>query len=260
MAHGLEELGARCECFDNSTFVVSHQRLLVAPGIGTRMKRAATTTTTTTAMKSPDPLTLEAGAGAVLPFVRPSQVNGAPLADELALVEQAKENQRTAQHALYLRYHERVKVRVSRLLGTASDVDDVLQDTFVLAFRDLKQLDDAARFGAWLCGIAVHQVHRRLRRRQLLQRLGFRHADEPTLSRAVDPAAGPEVRVLLEQLERALGELVPRQRLAWILRHVEGCSLEDVASQCGISLATTKRDITRAELHLHAQLSEQGPR
>lgn len=217
-------------------------------------------TNPTAAMKTPLQLTLETGPGAVLPFVRPPQVNADSLSDELALVEQAKDNQRTAQHALYVRHFERVKTRISRLLGSGSDVDDVLQDTFVLAFRDLKQLEDATRFGAWVCGIAVHQVHRRLRRRRLLQRLGFRQVDEPTLSSAVDPAASPEVRLLLAQLERAIHQLIPRQRLAWILRHVEGCSLDEVANQCGISVATAKRDIAQAELHLHAQLLEACPR
>src|SRR5690606_27718401 len=155
---------------------------------------------------------------------------------------------RPAQHGLYVRHYERVRTRISRLLGRSAEVDDVLQDTFVLAFRDLKQLNDSTRFGSWICGIAVHQVHRRLRRRKLLQRLGLdRQVDETTLTQSIDPSASPEVQTLVKQLELALTTLPPRQRVAWTLRYVEGCNLDEVASLCRTSLTTAKRDIARAE-------------
>src|SRR5690606_33599351 len=114
-----------------------------------------------------------------------------------------------------LRYYERVRSRIVRLLGCSSEVDDVLQDTFVAAFRDLAQLTDPTRFGAWVCGIAAHQVHRRLRRHQLLSRLGFVHLGwvknemEPALHQSVDPKAGPETQLLLKQLDQALARLGP---------------------------------------------------
>lgn len=203
-------------------------------------------------------LTLAVAPGAVVPFVRPPPAAGELAGDEFELVRDAVAGKRTAQHALYVRHYDRVRSRIGRLLGRSSEVDDVLQDTFVEAFRDLKQLNDSARFAGWVCGIAVHQVHRRLRRRKLLQRLGFEQpADEFALTQAIDPAASPETHLLLKQLSLALTTLEPRQRLAWLLRHVEGCSLEEVAGQCRISLATAKRDIVQAERQLSEQLFEQ---
>lgn len=209
-------------------------------------------------------LVLMAGPGAVLPFVRHRDLNGDAVdgdaaAQEGALVEQARVGHRAAQHALYVRHYDRVRARIGRLLGRSTEVDDVLQDSFVLAFRDLRQLNDRTRFASWVCGIAVHQVHRRLRRRKLLRRLGLdRQADETTLAQTIDPAASPETRLLVKQLDVALTTLAPRQRLAWMLRHVEGCSLDEVASQCRTSLATAKRDIAQAEALLTAQLFDEG--
>lgn len=192
-------------------------------------------------------------SGAVVPFVRPLPSGGDALHDETELVRDAIAGQRSAQHALYVRHYDRVHTRIARLLGRSSEVDDVLQDTFVAAFRDLETLGDATRFGSWVCGIAVHQVHRRLRRRHLLSRLGFvRGPDEPTLHHAVDPKAGPETQLLVKQLDEAILLLAPRQRLAWILRYVEGCQLEEVAEHCKTSLSTTKRDLAHAEAHLNA--------
>jgi RNA polymerase sigma-70 factor, ECF subfamily len=203
-------------------------------------------------------LTLAVAPGAVVPFGRPGSSLGEVSGEDSELVHEAAAGKRTAQHALYVRHYARVRARVGLLLGTSSDVDDVLQDTFVEAFRDLKQLNDRARFGSWVCGIAVHQAHRRLRRRRLLERLGFDHrADDVTLAQSVDPTAGPETHLLLKQLSLALSTLEPRRRVAWTLRHVEGCSLDEVADQCRISLATAKRDIAQAERELSQQLFEQ---
>jgi RNA polymerase sigma-70 factor, ECF subfamily len=204
-------------------------------------------------------LTLAVAPGAVVPFVRPGPAAGELAGDECDLVQGAIAGKRTAQHTLYARHYERVRSRIGRLLGRSSEVDDVLQDTFVEAFRDIEQLNDSARFGSWVCGIAVHQVHRRLRRRKLLQRLGFeQRTDEAALAQSVDPAASPETHLLLKQLSLALTTLAPRQHVAWLLRHVEGCSLDEVASHCRISLATAKRDIAQAELQLSALLFDQG--
>lgn len=198
-------------------------------------------------------------SGAVIPFVRPLPPQGDALHDEADLVRDAITGRRSAQHALYERHYARVRTRIARLLGRSSEVDDVLQDTFVSAFRDLDQLTDATRFSSWVCGIAVHQVHRRLRRRHLLSRLGFvRDPDEPTLHDAVDPSAGPETQLLLKQLDTALHVLPPRQRVAWILRYIEGCQLEEVAAHCQTSLATTKRDLNHAEAHLTAWFDGEG--
>jgi RNA polymerase sigma-70 factor, ECF subfamily len=204
-------------------------------------------------------LILVAGPGAVVPFVRPAPVDDNALWDESQLIKNALAGQRSAQHTLYVRHYARVQARISRLLGRSSEVDDILQDTFVAAFRDLGQLADGTRFGNWVCGIAVHQVHRRLRRRKLLQRLGFEQATELTLCQTIDPTASPETRLLLKQLDQVLSTLAPRQRVAWMLRYVEGCSLDEVASHCRVSLATAKRHIAQAESHLNAQLFDGKP-
>jgi RNA polymerase sigma-70 factor (ECF subfamily) len=59
---------------------------------------------------------------------------------------------------------------------------------------------------------------------------------------------------MLSQLDEVLRRVVPAQRLAWMLRHVEGHTLDDVAAQCGVSLATVKRHIARAEECLRGHL------
>jgi RNA polymerase sigma-70 factor (ECF subfamily) len=127
----------------------------------------------------------------------------------------------------------------------------------VAAFRDLRKLSDAARFGPWLMRIAVNQAQRRFRRRRLLARLGFdTGVDDAELAMVADPHAPPDVRAELSRLDATLGGLPVALRLAWMLRHVEGCGLEEVAEQCACSLATAKRRIQQASDRLRADLGD----
>ncbi len=201
-----------------------------------------------------------AGSAQVVPFVRRPDIgepsDGEP--GDAELVREAATGRRAAQHVLYVRHCGKVRARVTYLLGRSSDVDDVLQDTFVAAYRDIQQLTNPERFASWVCGIAVHQVHRRLRRRKLLRKLGLDGDHDAGLHQVVDPAASPEVRAQLRTVEHGLRDMTVPQRIAWTLRHVEGCSLDETAEQCGVSLATAKRHIHRAEEQLRLLFAVEG--
>lgn len=96
--------------------------------------------------------------------------------------------------------------------------------------------------------ITVHHVHRRFRRRKLLRALGMSPAqDESMLLEQARPMLPAETRAELAALDRALATLPSRERLAWMLRHIEGLELTEVASACDASLATIKRWLAHAE-------------
>ncbi|HMJ15230.1 MAG TPA: RNA polymerase sigma factor [Polyangiaceae bacterium] len=163
------------------------------------------------------------------------------------LVRRARRGDRWAEEALYHR-HVRDVTRVAlRLLSRSADAEDVVQDAFVLALRDLAQLEDGDAFRSWLLKITVHQAHRKFRRRKLLRALGLdRGEDDAALPLQVDPRAGPEVHVALGEVERLLTTLPARSRIAWVLRHVEAYSIDEVARACNCSRATTKRALVEA--------------
>ncbi|MEY2934518.1 MAG: hypothetical protein RL033_5267 [Pseudomonadota bacterium] len=188
----------------------------------------------------------------VLELPRPAWAEGK---SDGELVKRALAGERIALQLLYRRHVASVTERVTRLLARTGEAEDVVQDAFVAAFADLGRLSDPARFGAWLMRIAVHQAQRRFRRRRLLARLGLdRGQDDARLEQVAAPALSAEERVQLSRLDGALAELPVPLRLAWMLRHVEGCELAEVAEQCGCSLATVKRRITRADEQLKARV------
>ncbi len=160
-----------------------------------------------------------------------------------------------AREAFYRRYVKAVWCTALRLVGNRSDADDVVQDTFVEAFRDVDKLRDPARMRGWLLQIAVHQAHRRFRRRKLARKLGLDRSTEDGLLEALaKPGTSAEARAELACIDRVLSKVTANQRFAWMLRHVEGLSLEEVAQACNCSLATAKRRIARTVTHLEATL------
>jgi RNA polymerase sigma-70 factor (ECF subfamily) len=129
-----------------------------------------------------------------------------------------------------------------------SDAEDAAQDTFVSAFADLAKLRDRAGFGGWVTGIAVHQAHRRFRKRKLLRALGFdASALDASFEQVADASIGPEERAELAKLQAAVDRLPLQERSAWMLRKVEGYELQDIASILSISLATVKRKLQTAD-------------
>lgn len=145
---------------------------------------------------------------------------------------------------LFREYSGFVAQLAFRLLGSDSDIDDVVQEVFLGAVRNLSTVRDPRTIKGWLATLTVRHAGRRLRRRKiaLFFGLGADGFDETP-----HHGASPEQATLARQLCRVLDALPVNDRLAWTLRHVEGEQLESVAVLCGCSLATAKRRIAAAQ-------------
>jgi RNA polymerase sigma-70 factor (ECF subfamily) len=173
--------------------------------------------------------------------------------DDAALVTAAREGHGWAEQRLYERHVQTVARTVALVLGRMQDAEDVVQDTFLEALTGLSALSDPAAFRPWVLRIAVHKCHRRFRRRKLLRALGLdRGADDVTLGALAAHGASPEAHAELARLDAVLRALPERERTAWVLRHVHGHELTEVARLTGVSLATTKRVLDRAQRRVGA--------
>jgi len=178
---------------------------------------------------------------------------------DASLVERAVAGDRAALGTLYDRHAERTLLRVTRLLGRSAEAEDVTQDAFLTAFGDLGALRDPERFGAWLLQIAVRQVHRRFRKRRLLERLGMASGESDASLQALANGVDAETQLQLARVDAVLGGLATELRIAWMLRAVEGCSLGEVADQTGCSLATAKRRIAAAQAAVRKAVAVELP-
>jgi RNA polymerase sigma-70 factor (ECF subfamily) len=154
--------------------------------------------------------------------------------------------------ALYARYAPYVAAIAMRILGRESEVEDLVQDVFATAVRGLRRRRNHAEVKRWLATVTVRRSIRRLR---LLALWSWMDLDEePHWERIADADVSPDERRLVAQVYRALERLPIRDRVAWVLRHVEGESLQQVADLCGCSLATVKRRIARAQTRISVTL------
>lgn len=141
---------------------------------------------------------------------------------------------------------------VSRVVLGSDDAQDIVQDTFVSAFTQLRSLKQPESFRGWLRTIALTQIRRRFRKQRLLRRLGFAHAEPVELETLISDDAPPEVVTEVRQVAALLRQLPTDEALALVLRRVEGYRLEEIAEQLDLSLATVKRRLAAAESHFAA--------
>ncbi len=183
-------------------------------------------------------------------FVNPKcvvRVGGVDMPPDEELIRRVLDGDPWAKEALYRRHAAAVFRTALRLLENRADAEDVVQDAFVTMYASIATLRDPSAFASWLLRITVHQAHRRFRRRRLLRLLGLdRSIDDATLETLATDGADPETRHTLARLDRELGRLPARHRTAWVLRRVEGYSIEEVSAACECSLATAKRWIAAA--------------
>jgi len=180
-----------------------------------------------------------------------------PRALDAELVERLARGDQWAKEALYRRYVKLVWTTALHMVGNRTDAQDVVQDTFVEALRDLPTLRKHAALRPWLLRICVHQAHRRFRRRKLLRRLGLdRSIDDATLEALLHGGATAEQQLELKAVDRALQSASAGARFAWILRYVAGHTLEEVADACGCSLATAKRHLNQAQTLVRRALDD----
>jgi len=153
-----------------------------------------------------------------------------------------------------------------RTLGNPDDAADATQEAFLGAYRGVKSFSGpAAGFRGWLLRIAVNACYDHLRRKQRrpaesLDALGALSDDDVgrAAERVTDPEAGPEQRALsadtARQIQAAIDQLPPEQRLTVVLCDVQGLSYEEAADAMQVELGTVKSRLSRARARLRELL------
>lgn len=172
-----------------------------------------------------------------------------------SLVRSALDGNAWAHEALFRRHGRMAAGLAHRLLsGSGIDVDDLLQDAFVAAFRLLGTLRDPEAFPSWLGSIVVRTAKKRLRTHRLRIRLGLVRHEEVDLDLILSKGTPPDVAVLLAQIYSILDRLKPDERLAFLLRRVEGLTVVEVAERMDVSLSTAKRRLSAAEARFEREV------
>lgn len=157
--------------------------------------------------------------------------------------------------ALLLRRYRDAHVRfATRMLGNRDDADEALQSAFLRAFRSLAKCAEPERFGAWLYRIVVNECRTLAARRAHRERSLVRDpATLGTLAERDDPVGSDALR---EEIQHALDCLTPEHREAFVLKHVEELSYEEMAEVTGVGVSALKMRVKRSCQRLQELLEE----
>jgi RNA polymerase sigma-70 factor (ECF subfamily) len=195
----------------------------------------------TTATLNPDALRLMADGRSDR---EPAAATGMP-----PLVEAARAGDRAAFADLYVRYarmvHGVLMARVPR-----ADVDDLVQDVFLQAMRQIGTLRDASAFGGWLAAIARNRGNDHLRQARATEPL------DDVAGVAVDSAA----RLDAQTVVRALRTLPEAYRETLVLRLVEGMTGPEIAAATGLTPASVRVNLHRGMKQLRERLEGRSAR
>jgi RNA polymerase sigma-70 factor (ECF subfamily) len=170
---------------------------------------------------------------------------------DVSLVQRAQAGDREAFRVLVERHSRSVFRLAFRLTGNEHDADEVVQESFIRAHRRLERFESRSTFSTWLYRIAANCAVDLLRARRPLEPLEVDgHDATPATRTALTTAPDQERQVLGGQIQArvraALSHLTERERLAFVLRHVEGLSIEEIAQQMNLRTNATKHSIFRA--------------
>jgi RNA polymerase sigma-70 factor (ECF subfamily) len=160
------------------------------------------------------------------------------------------------------RYSRKVFRLAYRMTRNEYDAEDVVQETFLRAYRRLKQFESRSSFGTWIFRIAVNAAFDLTRKQgryeQAEQQMPDPEGGEHPLFQLPAPEPAPDRLFLSGELKRkvesVLASLSPQVRTAFVLRHYEGMSNEEIGSMLGLKESATKNSIFRAVQKLRKEL------
>ena len=192
-------------------------------------------------------------------------MTSAPVSDEQLIARVVVQDDRHAFSELVRRYQSGVRATLRRLTaGNHALADDLAQETFLAAYRNLRSFRQEARFSTWLYRIATNAflADARKRREELLgDRDGELADDGDDDARDAAPGTGDHARgaALHVDMERALAALSDAERAAIVQCYHNDLSHEEAAYVLGCPVGTVKTHILRGKQKLRAQLAAWAP-
>jgi RNA polymerase sigma-70 factor (ECF subfamily) len=171
-----------------------------------------------------------------------------------AAVARAKRGDQEAFRELVERHSQHVFRLAWRLTRSETDAEDVVQETFWKAWKQLPGFEGRSEFSSWLHRIAANCALDLLRSRGRRPETAL---PEEEIHAAPEP--GPERRLESAEVSRTIAEsldgMTPMERTAFVLRHFEGRSIEEIGQALGVKQEAAKQSVFRAVAKLRRALA-----
>jgi RNA polymerase sigma-70 factor, ECF subfamily len=188
---------------------------------------------------------------------------GPVVRDETQMIAGILAGDRELYHKLIQPYELKVYRMALSFMKNETEAEDVAQEAFLRAFRDLGTFRGASKFSTWLISITLNEARGRLRRQSTVRMESFDGPPEeggkisPALLRdwREIPSEALERREVQALLQQAIGELSPIYREVFVLRDIEELNIEETAGVLAISVSSVKVRLHRARMMLQKDLA-----
>lgn len=188
------------------------------------------------------------------------QIDRGGLDDEAKLIVRSLKQDSDAFGQLVERYATVIVNLAYRMVGDRTEAEDLAQETFVAAFKALPRFRAESKFSTWLYRIAANKCKDWLRAKRPGQGAQDVDVDEVLEDGAAAEERTPELLLSQQQvagqLDRAIQRLPPLYREAFVLKHVEGLSYEEMQEILGVNGDTLKMRVYKGRLQLSRELAE----
>jgi RNA polymerase sigma-70 factor, ECF subfamily len=182
-----------------------------------------------------DPLPGRGGQVLIFPDVALAEI------DDVSLVAMLLEGDARAPRVVWQRFAPMVHRMLRRAFGSEYEIEDLAQEVFLVLFRRAHTIREPQALKAFVIAITAHTIRYELRRKAATRWLRF---GETAVAKAA--SADLDAREALARLYRILDRLSSTDRVAFVLRFMEGLEVATVSEALGVSLATTKRRLAHA--------------
>ena len=184
---------------------------------------------------------------------------------DAAVVAQVLAGDRDAFRVLVERHSRSIYRVVYRMTGNQQDAEELVQEVLLRAYKSLGRFEMRSNFSTWLYRIAINRTLDFLsaRKTQMQSQDAFQIADDPNPEdnrqvRVPSPSPDPERIVLSGEVKnhvaQAMTLLTPVERVAFIMRHMEGRSIEEIGQALNLKASAAKNSVFRAVQKLRQQL------
>ncbi|MGH9321780.1 MAG: RNA polymerase sigma factor [Vicinamibacteria bacterium] len=173
--------------------------------------------------------------------------------DEI-LVERVRRGEIEAFEQLYRRHSSAIFGLALRMLQNRADAEDMLQEIFLQAYDRLPSFEGRSAFATWLYRLSVNRCLDHLRSRGAKEQNRTDPLSPELPERSSSPGGFSGIVAL--ELERAIGELPPSSRAAFLLHHVAGYDHKEVGEILGVAVGTSKSLVHRARTRLRGILTK----
>jgi len=176
--------------------------------------------------------------------------------DDAAAVAQARDGDQAAFRSLVERHGRGIYRMAVRIAGRHEDAEDVVQETFVKAYRQLDRFEARANFSTWLYRIGFNCAidHVRARRHREIS------SAPEVLNEMAPPSREPSTEDVVyggqisARVQAVLGDLTAQERAAFVMRHFHGCSIDEICASLDIAPNAAKHAVFRAVKKMRAAL------